>query len=83
MYGRIAFTALAVVTLLAAAAPAGAGQSTGTWKYWSPNMAYAAPPYWQQPHYGGHPGWRYGHRQYRDYRAPYAYSHGYPHHRGW
>ena len=83
MYGRIAFTALAVVTLLTAAAPAGAGQSTGTWKYWNPNMAYAAPPYWQQPHYGGHPGWRYGHRQHRHHEAPYAYSHGYPHHRGW
>ena len=81
MYGRIAFTALAVVTLLTAAAPAGAGQSTGTWKYWNPNMAYAAPPYWQQPHYGRHPG--YGHRQHRHYEAPYAYSHGYPHHRGW
>src|SRR5215207_4593296 len=56
MYGRIAFSALAVVTLIAAAMPAAAGQSTGTWKYWKPNMAYAAPPHWQHPHYGGHPG---------------------------
>src|SRR5215217_8595103 len=31
MYGRIAFSALAVVTLIAAAMPAAAGQSTGTW----------------------------------------------------
>jgi len=30
MYGRIAFSALAVVTVIAAAMPAAAGQSTGT-----------------------------------------------------
>ena len=81
MYGRIAFSALAVVTLIAAAMPAAAGQSTGTWKYWNPNMAYAAPPHWQHRHYGGHPGWGYGHRQHRHYG--HAYSRGYPPHRGW
>src|SRR3954465_5545587 len=44
--------------LTAATAPAEAGQSTGSWKYWSPHMARPAMPYWS--HGGGYRGHRYG-----------------------
>src|SRR3954469_20521296 len=38
---------MAVVGLLTmAVAPADAGAKTGTWKYWNPSLAQAAPPYW-------------------------------------
>src|SRR3954466_14042102 len=61
MLRYLAVSSAAVLCLLtAAAAPAEAGQSTGTWKYWSPQMARPA-PYWS--HGGGYRGHGYGHAQ--------------------
>src|SRR4051812_40256336 len=55
-------SAAALGLLLAAAAPAEAGPRTGTWKYWSPQLAQPATPY--RPHGGGYGDGRgYGHAQ--------------------
>src|SRR4051812_39884102 len=62
MLRYLAVSSAAVLCLLtAAAAPAEAGQSTGTWKYWSPEMAQPATPHW--PHGGGYGGRAYGYAQ--------------------
>jgi hypothetical protein len=83
MHRRITVTALAGFGLLAVAvAPALAGQGTGSWKYWNPNMGYATPPHWSQHQHHGRPGWRHGHRAHRGHDGA-AYAHGYPQHRGW
>jgi hypothetical protein len=65
-----------------AAVPAEAGRRTGTWKYWNPNMAYAAPPYWY-----AHPQARrysrgYGPPAYQGYGygPPYGRAYGYRRH---
>ena len=46
MFRHFAISSIAVVGLLTmAVAPADAGAKTGTWKYWNPSLAQAAPPY--------------------------------------
>ena len=89
MFRHFAVSSMAVVGLLTmAVAPAAAGAKTGTWKYWSPSLAQAAPPYWHEQHAGR----TYGHRGYQDYRGDYAgysrrphgHAYGYNHHAlGW
>jgi len=55
MLRYLAISSAAVLSLLTTAtAPAAAGQSTGTWKYWSPQMAQTVVPYWS--HGGGYGG---------------------------
>jgi|SoiMethySBSTD1v2_1073268.scaffolds.fasta_scaffold3062802_1 hypothetical protein len=67
MFRNFAVTSLAVAGLLTAAAlPAEAGASTGTWRYWTPYTAHAAPPYW--PHARGHMGRGDYHRGHHGYR---------------
>src|SRR5829696_5987750 len=73
MLRQLAVSSLAVVGLLTVAtAPAEAGRRTGTWKYWNPYMAQAAPPHWQRPHGGGYAGRGYGHPGYQGYRGGYG-----------
>jgi hypothetical protein len=62
MLRYFAVASVAVVGLFTVAAvPAEAGASTGSWKYWTPYSAHAAPPHWphvrQQdgPRYAGEP----------------------------
>ena len=53
MFRHLAVSSMAVVGLLTmAVAPADAGAKTGTWKYWNPSLAQAAPPYWQSMEVG-------------------------------
>jgi hypothetical protein len=73
MRRHLAIPALAVAGLLTmAAAPAEAGRRTGTWKYWNPNMAYAAPPYWYKRHPGAYAGPGYVQPRYHGYRGGYG-----------
>ena len=89
MLRYLAVASVAVVGLFTVAAvPAEAGASTGSWKYWTPYMARAAPPHW--PHVRQYDGPRYGHRGYPGhhggYRAqpPYGHAYGYRRHpHGW
>ena len=93
MFRHFAVSSMAVVGLLTmAVVPADAGAKTGTWKYWNPSLAQAAPPYWHEQHGGGHAGRSYGHRGYQDHRGGYArysrrphgHAYGYNHHApGW
>jgi len=93
MFRHLTVSSMAVVGLLTmAVAPAAAGAKTGTWKYWNPSLAQAAPPYWLEQHGGGHAGRSYGHRGYQDHRGGYArysrrphgHTYGYNHHApGW
>jgi len=70
MFRHFAVSSMAVVGLLTmAVAPAEAGASTGSWKYWNP---YVAQPYWYKPHGGGYAGRGYGHRGYHGYRGGHA-----------
>ena len=88
MLRHIAVSSVAVVGLLTmATAPAEAGRRTGTWKYWNPNMAYAAPPYWHKQHPGAYARRGYGHSGYQGYRGGYGghssppYGHAYDYRR--
>jgi hypothetical protein len=93
MLRHFAVSSFAVAGLLTiATAPADAGQSTVTWKYWNPNMAQAAPPYWHTPHGGGYARFGYRHPAYQGYRGgygghsrpPYGHAYGYRRHSpGW
>jgi hypothetical protein len=85
MLRHLAVSSWAVVGLLTIApAPAEAGQTTGTWKYWNPNMAHAAPSYWHNPHGSGYARRGYRHPGYQGYRGgygghsrpPHGYAHG-------
>ena len=73
MFRHFAISSIAVVGLLTmAVAPADAGAKTGTWTYWNPSLAQAAPPYspyWHEQHGGGYAGRSYGHRGYQDHRG--------------
>ena len=87
-----AVSTVAVAGLLAVAtAPAEAGSTTGTWKYWNPYMAQAAPQHWHKPHGGAYAGRGYG-NGYHGYRGgygghprrPYGPAYGYRGHApGW
>jgi hypothetical protein len=83
MFRYLAVSSLAVVGLLTmAAAPAEAGRRTGTWKYWNPYMAQAAPQHWHKPH-GWHAGQGHGYRGggHGGYpRPPYGPAYGYRRH---
>ena len=89
MLRYFAIASVAVVGLFTVAAvPAEAGASTGSWKYWTPYTAHAAPPHW--PHARGYDGRGYGHRGYHAYRGGYPakppHGHAYDHRRhphGW
>jgi hypothetical protein len=88
MLRYLAVSTVAVAGLLTVAtAPAEAGSTTGTWKYWNPYMAQAAPPYWHKPH-GSGPGYRHrgyggGYGGYHA-RPPYGPAYGYRRHvPGW
>ena len=87
MLRKLAISSLALAGLLAAAAvPAQAGSRTGSWKYWHPNMAVAAPPYWHKHHHGPFAGRGYGpprRHGYGGHASPYGHAYGYRHGPRW
>src|SRR3954449_2076321 len=86
MFRHFAVSSMAMMGLLTMAVePAAAGATTGTWKYWNPSLAQAAPSGWR-PYAGrsyDHRGYHEHHGGYTGYsRPPHGHAYGYNHH-GW